>query len=85
MTQKEDGGTVAMAEESTEDNAFGLVSNPDRAPSTDCSSISSGGSAEWSLVVNGTRYFGHLRPEMRFVIMEGMDDAVGLSPRETTK
>ena len=52
----------------------------------DSSSISSSGSDEWSLVDNGTRYFGHLRPERRFVVdLEDMNDSVGHFPRETTK
>ena len=52
----------------------------------DYSSSFSGGCVEWSVVVNGTRYFGHLRQERRFVSkLEDVDDSVGSSPSETMK
>jgi len=86
VTQKEDGGTVATAIESVGDASSMSASASTPVLSVDSCSVSSSDSAEWSLVVNGTRYFGHLRPERRFVTdLEDMNDSGGRFPRETTK
>ena len=84
--QKDDGGTVATVVESIEDSASGFVSASTPASTADSSSDSNCESAVWSVVVNGTRYFGHLQPERGSVSeLEDKGDAVSPSTRETMK
>ena len=86
ITQKEDGGTVATATDSVGDTASGSESASTPVIIADSSSISSCGSAKWSLVVNGTRYVGHVRPERNIVTeFEDKDNSVGPILLETVK
>ena len=76
LVQKEDGGTVATVRESFED--FSLCTSE-----VDLSLM--GGSVNWCGVVNGTRYFGHLRSGSSFGVKWQNKDAVVDFPQEAKK
>ena len=76
LVQKEDGGTVATVRESFEDSS--LCTN-------EVDLMLMGGSVNWCGVVNGTRYFGHLRSGSSFGLKWQNKDAVVDFPQETKK
>ena len=84
--QKDDGGTVVTVMESIEDSASDCASASTPASSAEVSSKSSCESATWSVVVNGTRFFGHLQSGRGSISeLEDKDNAVSPSTRGTTK
>ena len=86
MAQKYDGGTVATATESIDDSASVSVSVTVPACPKACPSNPSWERSKWIIVVNGTRYFGHLQSERGSTSKsEDIDDVIVEVPRETKK